>query len=70
MALDPIPQARLVKQAGQLFAPPPAPKTQPPSQIGQHLKNALNVALGLWPLTGVMLLMLGLLIMAGNGSVK
>jgi hypothetical protein len=63
-----IPQARVVRKAGQLIAPPPAPK-RPPSQLAQNLYIAAQVAFGLWPLTAVVLLMLGLLYYAGmNGS--
>lgn len=65
VSLDPIPQARVVRKAGQLVAPPPAPR-QPPSQLSEQLRTALAIAVGLWPLTGVVLLMAGLLYIAGN----
>lgn len=70
LTFDSIPQARLVRQGGQQFAPPRAPRTrEEPGPIVQQLKTALAVAAGLWPLTGVILLALGLLYMAGmNGS--
>jgi len=66
MSLDPLPQARVVKKAGQLIAPPRAPRTTPPSAMSARLHEALNVALGLWPLTGVLLLMVFLLIVGVN----
>jgi len=67
-SLDPIPQARVVKKAGQLMTPPRAPRTRVTTPIAEQLRNAFAVAMGLWPLTAVMLLMLGLLIMAGNSG--
>jgi hypothetical protein len=66
MALpDPIPQARVVRKGGQLMTPPPAPR-RPPGPLMEQARSALAVAIGLWPLTGVVLLMLGLLYFAGN----
>lgn len=62
---DPIPQARVVRKAGQLVTPPPAPR-RPPGPLREQVHTVLSVALGLWPLTGVVLLMLGLLFFAGN----
>ena len=67
MALDPIPQARVVRNAGQLVAPPPEPP-RPPGPVMEQLRTALAVAIGLWPLTGVLLLMIGLLYFAGNAG--
>lgn len=67
-SLDPIPQARVVKKAGQLMSPPRAPRTNQPHQVLEHLRTMFNVAMGLWPLTGVVLLMIGLLVMAGNSG--
>jgi hypothetical protein len=60
-----IPQARVVRKGGQAFAPPPAPSE---SALGEHLRNAFAIALGLWPLTAIVLLATGLLIMAGNNG--
>lgn len=69
LTFDSLPQARLVRKGGQHFAPPRAPRVhQEPGPVARHLRDALAVALGLWPLTGVLLLALGLLIMAGNGA--
>lgn len=68
MSLDPLPQARVVKKAGQLVAPPPAPRTAPPSAVMKHAREMLNVALGLWPLTGVLLLMVFLMIVGVNAG--
>jgi hypothetical protein len=61
---DSIPQARVVRKAGRLMAPPPAPRSD---EIGA-LRAALGYAIGLWPLTCVVLLMCGLLVMAGNNG--
>jgi hypothetical protein len=49
---------------------PPAPRDhEEPSALAQQLRDLLAVAIGMWPLTGVVLLALGLLWMAGmNGA--
>jgi len=67
-SFDSIPQARVVRKAGRLVAPPPAPRTDDADSLGVHVRTALAYAIGLWPLTCVVLLMCGLLIMAGNNS--
>ena len=64
LTFDSIPQARLVRKGGQLFTPPPAPPA-PRGPVMEQLRSAAAVAIGLWPLTGVVLLMIGLLWMAG-----
>ena len=64
---DQIPQARIVRSAGQLVAPPPAPR-RPPGPLLEQARSVLAVAVGLWPLTGVLLLMLGLLYFAGTAG--
>ena len=68
LSFDSIPQARVVRKGAHVFAPPPAPRTSEPSAIGEHARTALAVMLGMWPLTGVVLLMLGLLVMVGNSG--
>ena len=69
LTFDSIPQARLVRKGGQQFAPPRAPRTpREPSAVESQLRTALAVAIGLWPLTGVLLLALGLLWMAGTAG--
>jgi hypothetical protein len=65
-SFDQIPQARVVRKGGQLMAVPPAPRED--SVVGLYVRNALAIAFGLWPLTAVMLLMAGLLIMAGHAA--
>jgi hypothetical protein len=68
MALpEPIPQVRVVRNAGQLVAPPPAPR-RPPGPLLEQARTVLAVALGLWPLTGAVLLMLALLYFAGTAG--
>jgi hypothetical protein len=69
-SLDPIPQARVVRKAGQLMAPPRAPRSDLPHPMLEHARTALSVVMGLWPLTGVVLLMIGLVIMAANNGVR
>jgi len=61
---DPIPQARVVRQAGQLMAPPPRPRTEEPGM--SVLRIAMVYAVGLWPLTAVMLLTAGLLVLTAH----
>jgi hypothetical protein len=62
-SFDPIPQARVFRHAGELMAPPPAPRTE--AAVG-HLRTALAYALGLWPLTAVVLLIAGLLVLTAH----
>ncbi len=67
--LTSIPQARLVRKGGQHFAPPRAPRSEEASALREQLRSMLAVAVGLWPLTTVLLLLFGLLWMAGmNGA--
>ena len=66
LSFNAIPQARVVRKGAHVFAPPP-PTTEP-SALGLHARNVLAVALGLWPLTCVVLLAAGLMIMAGNNG--
>jgi hypothetical protein len=63
--LEPIPQARIVRNAGRLIAPPPAPR-RAPGALFEQARSALAVAIGLWPLTAVLILAMGLLFFAGN----
>ena len=68
LSFDSIPQARVVRKGAHVFAPPPAPRTNEPNVLRDHARTVLAVALGMWPLTGVVLLMLGLLVMVGNSG--
>jgi hypothetical protein len=68
LSFDSLPQARVVRKGGQLFAPPPAPRTYEPSALRENLHNALAVMIGLWPLTAIVLLCAGFIIMAGNNG--
>jgi hypothetical protein len=61
VSFDPIPQARIVRQAGRSMAPPRAPRTEDPSM--GFARTALVYAIGLWPLTAVVLLTAGLLVL-------
>jgi hypothetical protein len=62
---DLIPQARVVRNAGQLVAPPPCPES---NAVADRARAAFSVVVGLWPLTATMLLVLGLLVIAANNS--
>jgi hypothetical protein len=51
------------------MTPPRAPRTRSGrAPVGEQLRNAFAIAMGMWPLTAVMLLMLGLLIIASNAG--
>jgi hypothetical protein len=65
LTFDSIPQARVVRKGGHEFAPPPAPRTSQSPALREQARAMLAVAVGLWPLTGVVLLALGLLFMVG-----
>lgn len=65
MSFDPIPQARIVRQAGQWMAPPRAPRTEEPGGMAS-LRTVLVYAIGLWPLTCVVLLTAGLLVLTAH----
>jgi len=67
MMIHSIPQARVVRKAGQLMAPPPAPPDEG-TALSQGLRAGLGYAIGLWPLTCVVLLTIGLLILAANNA--
>jgi hypothetical protein len=64
-SFDPIPQARVVRSAGQLVTPPRAPRSprapQSPSRFQENARIVLTYAVGLWPLTGVLILAIGLM---------
>ena len=64
LTFDSLPQARVVRAGGQLVTPPPAPPP-PRGPVNERMREALAVAIGLWPLTGVMLLAFALLALAG-----
>ena len=68
LSFDSIPQARVVRKAGQLMAPPPAPRYRDATSLPEIARTILVYAIGLWPLTAVVLLMCGLLVMAGNNG--
>lgn len=62
---DSIPQARVVRKGGLSVAQPPPPRDDS-EPSGARL--FLAYAVGMWPLTGVVALLLGLLYMAAmNG---
>ena len=57
-----IPQVRIVRHAGQLMTPPPAPRPQDPGFV----RTVMIYALGLWPLTCVTVLVAGLLLLTAH----
>lgn len=68
LTFDSIPQARVVRKGGHEFTPPPTPPHDEPSVIRDHVRSMVSVAFGLWPLTCVVLLAVGLMFMAGMGG--
>lgn len=68
ISFDSLPQARVVRKGSQHFAAPPVPRSAEPSALREHVHNALAIAFGLWPLTAIVLLCTGLIIMAGNNG--
>ena len=69
LTFDSLPQARVVRKGGQQFAPPPAPRMpREPGAFQDQLRTALAFAIGMWPLTAVMLLATGFLIMVGYSA--
>ena len=67
LTFESIPQVRVVRQGGHQFTAPP--RVEEPSQLGEQLRTFAAYAIGLWPLTVIVLLVIGLLWMAGmNGA--
>jgi len=64
LTFDTLPQARVVRSRGQLVSPPPAPP-EPRTKLGEALYSAAALAVGLWPLTAVMVLGFAMLALAG-----
>ncbi len=42
MTVDSLPQARVVRKAGQLMAPPPRPPSDETTWLGGHLRTGLE----------------------------
>ena len=61
-----LPQVRVVRKAGRRMTAPPIPRSAP--ALAEHVRAAVAYAVGLWPLTCVVLLMCGLLIIAANNG--
>jgi len=62
VSFDSIPQARIVRHAGRAMAPPPAPRADDLASAPGAVRIALAYAIALWPLTCVVLLIAGLLL--------
>ncbi len=69
LTFDSLPQARVVRTGGQLVAPPPSPREWWPG-FREQARTALACAIGLWPLTGTMLVALGLMWVAVLSSAR
>lgn len=69
LTFDTIPQVRVVRHGGQQFTPPPQPRTAHDHALRARVRDVLAAALGMWPLTAVLLLGFGLMwfsIMTGS----
>lgn len=51
-----LPSARVVRQAGELVAPPRMGAREALARVGRFLGQALGLAIAMWPLTAVLLL--------------
>jgi hypothetical protein len=67
VSFDPIPQARIVRHGGRLVVPPRAPR--PAYPVDGYFRTALTYVVGLWPLTCVVMLLAGLMVLAANMGV-
>jgi hypothetical protein len=61
----PLPAARVVKQAGQLVAPPPVPLQVRFSPVLKPMRAFVGALLAVWPLTAVMLMAIAMVWAAG-----
>jgi hypothetical protein len=68
-----VPVVRVVREAGKPARPIPVPfgvrARAVLGPVGRVARDAAGVAVGLWPLTAVLLMGVLLLLMAGHGSV-
>jgi hypothetical protein len=67
VSFDPIPQARIVRHGGRLVMPPRAPRPVDPGD--GYARIALSYVIGLWPLTCVVMLLAGLLVLSAHMGV-
>jgi hypothetical protein len=69
---DPVPSARVVREAGATVAEPRRPLDEHLmrafSPIARHGRDALEVLIGLWPLTAIMAVAFALLWAAGTSG--
>lgn len=67
-----VPVARVVREAGRAARPLPVPFAVRArvvlGPVGRGARQVVGVALGMWPLTAVILMGALFLIMAGNGA--
>ena len=64
VSFDPIPQVRIVRHGGRLVMPPRAPRPQVPGD--GYVRIAMTYVLGLWPLTCVVMLLAGLVVLTAH----
>ena len=70
MSLDRFPNARIHREGGAEVAPPPRPVGEhlrgALGPLAEHGRTALEVVIGLWPLTAIVLVTAALLWSAGT----
>ena len=69
---DPVPSARVVREAGETIALPRLPLGEHLRRafapIATHGRDALEIVIGLWPLTAIMAVAFALLWAAGTSG--
>lgn len=69
LTFDTLPQVRVVRHGSRQFTPPPRPRMRPERGLQARLHDTLAAAIGMWPLTAVVLFGIAFLWFAGmNGS--
>jgi hypothetical protein len=72
MSSERVPVARVFREAGRPARPIPVPFTTRArgvlGPLGNGARTALNAAMGMWPLTAVMLMSALLLVLAGRAA--
>lgn len=61
LTFDTIPQVRVVRHGGRSFTPPPPPRTRERGELHARVHDVLAAAIGMWPITAVLLLGVGLM---------
>jgi hypothetical protein len=66
-----LPQARIVRQGGQVYAPPPPPppvSRRRPGELKEQMRDGFAFVVGVWPVFAMMLAIFAMLILGNNMS--